>query len=95
MKNMGMLNPNLKPIKAGGLSAHEVDYLKSQGWIEGITDQDVHEAPIGFAAPEIPGGYTMHNYSVPKGTAYLYNPDDERAILMACGNPTCWRYLVP
>jgi hypothetical protein len=94
MKNMGRLNPNLNPIKAGGLSSHEVAYLKQQGWIEGVTEKDVDEAPIGFVAPELPGGYTMHNYSVPKGTEYLYNPEDERAILRECGNPTCWRYLL-
>jgi hypothetical protein len=94
MKNMGRFNPNWNPIRAGGLSQHDVDHLKRQGWIEGITEKDVDEAPIGFSAPDIPGGYTMHNFSVPKGTRYLYNPEDERAILRECGNPTCWRYLL-
>ena len=94
MKNMGILNPNWNPIRAGGLSQHDIDYLKNQGWIEGETTKDVDEAPIGFTAPDIPGGYTMHNFSIPKGTKFLYNPDDERAILLGCGNPTCWRYLM-
>lgn len=94
MKNMGVLNENWNPVKAGGLSAHEVEYLKKQGWIEEKTIEDVKDVPIGFSAPEIPGGFTMHNFNVPKGTEYLYNPDDERAILKHCGNPTCWRYLL-
>ena len=94
MKNMGMFNPSWNPIRAGGLSQHDIDFLKKQRWIEGETTKDVDEAPVGFSAPDIPGGYTMHNFSIPKGTRYLYNPDDERAILLDCGNPTCWRYLM-
>ncbi|EKN6161981.1 hypothetical protein ACLMPM_03730 [Yersinia enterocolitica] len=94
MKNMGVINFNWNPIRAGGLSQHDIDHLKQQGWVEGITDKDVDEAPIGFTAPDIPGGYTMHNFSIPAGTKFLYNPDDERAIITACGNPTCWRYLM-
>jgi hypothetical protein len=94
MKNMGMFDPNWNPIRAGGLSAHDIAHLKKQGWKTGKTKKLVKEAPIGFSAPDIPGGYTMHNFSVPKGTAFLYNPKDERAILMECGNPTCWRYLL-
>lgn len=94
MKNQGLLNVHWNPVKAGGLSQHEIDYLKQQGWIEGETQEHVDEAPIGFSAPDIPGGFTMHNFSVPKGTKYLYNPDDERAVILECGNPTCWRYLM-
>jgi len=95
MKNMGVLDPNVNPIKAGGLTPHDVAHLKSMGWIEGVTEEDVPEAPIAFSAPELPGGVTMHNFSVPKGTRYLYNPADERAVIALCGNATCWRYLLP
>jgi hypothetical protein len=94
VKNMGILDPNLNPVRAGGLSPHEIGYLKKQGWKEGTTKKLVAEAPIGFSAPHIPGGFTVHNFSVPKGTKFLYNPVDERAIILACGNPTCWRYLI-
>jgi hypothetical protein len=31
MKNMGFLNPNWNPIRAGGLPQHDIDYLKNQG----------------------------------------------------------------
>lgn len=95
MKNMGVLDVNLNPVRAGGLSDQEVQELLDQGWLEGETIQDVDNVAIGFAAPELPGGFTMHNYSVPKGTQFLYNPEDERAIIRGCGNPTCWRYLMP
>ncbi|MDN0082426.1 hypothetical protein QU487_06615 [Crenobacter sp. SG2305] len=95
MKNMGVLDHNLNPVRAGGLSQHDIDHLKRQGWVEGVTTKDVSDCAIGFSAPDMPGGFTMHNFSVPAGTAYLYNPVDERAVLLACGNPTCWRYLMP
>lgn len=94
MKNQGVLNASRNPVRAGGLTPHEITYLKQQGWIESETTEDVSDAPIGLAAPELPGGFTMHNFSLPKGTKYLYNPTDERAILRECGNPTCWRYLL-
>lgn len=94
MKNMDVLDTNWNPVRAGGLSKHEIDYLKQQGWVEGKTKKLVREAPIGFTAPHIPGGFTMHNFSIPKGTKFLYNPVDERAVITACGNPTCWRYLL-
>lgn len=94
MKNMGLFDPHWNPVRAGGLSPHEVKHMKKMGWVAGVTEADVDEAPIGFSAPEIPGGFTMHNFSVKKGTKYLYNPQDERALLLDCGNPTCWRYLV-
>lgn len=94
MKNMGMWRADISPLRAGGLTDQEVAYLVGLGWIRASTEKDVEEAPIGFAAPELPGGYTMHNYSIPAGTEYLYNPEDERAIILDCGNPTCWRYLM-
>ncbi|MBF6616650.1 MAG: hypothetical protein ITG07_07995 [Candidimonas sp.] len=94
MKNMGILNTAWNPIRPGGLTTHEVDYLKGLGWKEATVEQDVSDVPIGFAAPELPGAVTMHNFSVPAGTKVLYNPEDERAIILGCGNPTCWRYLM-
>lgn len=94
MKNMGMWRAEINPVRAGGLTAQEISYLESLGWVAGETTSIAEEVPIGFAAPEIPGGFTMHNYSVPAGTKFLYNPDDERAIILSCGNPTCWRYLM-
>lgn len=94
MKNMGVFDPNWNPVRAGGLSPHEVAHLKKQGWKPDITKHNVSDAPIGFSAPEIPGGFTMHNFSIKKGTKFLYNPKDHRAVLLECGNPTCWRYLV-
>lgn len=95
MKNMGTLDLNWNPVKAGGLADSEISYLKSRGWKAGTTKEDILDVPIGFAAPDLPGGFTMHNFSVPKGTRFLYNPEDERAVILGCGNPTCWRYLVP
>ncbi len=91
---MGLLNSSWNPVRAAGLTQHEIDYLKKQGWKAGTTKKLAENIPIGFAAPELPGGFTMHNFNVPKGTKFLYNPADERAILLDCGNPTCWRYLM-
>lgn len=94
MKNQGVLDVNQNPTKAGGLTKSDIKYLKDLGWKEGVVEKKAKDVAIGFAAPELPGGFTLHNYDVPKGTEYLYNPKDERAILKACGNPTCWRYLL-
>lgn len=94
MKNMGVLNPYWNPVKAAGLTQTDIDYLAKAGWKHHTVEDDVPDAPVGFAAPEMPGGYTMHNVSIPKGTEVMYDPDTERAVILACGNPTCWRYLV-
>ena len=94
MKNMGIFDPNWNPIMPGGLTEHDVGHLKRLGWLEGTTEVDAPDVPIAFSAPELPGRVTMHNFSVPKGTRYLYNPKDERAVLLDCANATCWRYLV-
>ena len=82
MKNMGVFDPNWYPVKAGGLTQHEIDYLKRQGSLEGVTDHNVQDVLIRFSAPHLPGGFTMHNFSVPAGTKYLY-----RDSLIRTGRP--------
>ena len=94
MKNMGVLNPVWNPVKAGGLSEQDIAHLENMGWKKGVSEKDVEEAPVVFSAPEIPGGSTLHNVSIPAGTEYLYDPETERAIIISCGNASCWRYLV-
>lgn len=94
MENIGMLDPNLNPIRPGGLSAHDVAYLKKQGWKEGKTKKLVKDVPVGFAAPEIPGGFVIHLVNIPKGTRFLFNPLNADGIIWECGNATVKRHLL-
>ena len=94
MKNIGAINPYFNPVKAGGLTNEEIAYLEAKGWKKHVVEEDVDEAPVVFAAPELPGGYTLFNAAIPKGTEVLYDPETDRAIIIDCGNGTCWRYLV-
>lgn len=94
MENMGILDPNWNPIRPGGLSPHDVAHLKKQGWKEAKTKKLVDEVPVGFSAPDIPGGVTMRIVSIPKGTRFLYNTESATVIIWECGNPTMRRYLL-
>jgi hypothetical protein len=95
MKNMGMFESSRNPVKKGGLTNEDIKDLESKGWKHGTTEIEVKDVAIGFEASHLPTGFILQNYTVPAGVAYLYNPEDETAIILACGNPTCWRYLVP
>lgn len=94
MKNMGLFDPSIDPVKRGGLTETDIRELESKGWKKGITTELAQDVAIGFSAPHLPTGFILQNYSVPEGTEFLYNPIDETAIITRCGNPTCWRYLL-
>lgn len=94
MKNMGFLRYDWNPVVPGGLSEHQIKHLESLGWLHGTSDHDVDEAPVGFMDAVLPGQFTMHNVSIRSGTKFMYDPDTERAVILECGNPSCWRYLM-
>ncbi len=97
MTNIGLFRPggvHMNPVVPGGLTAEHTRDLEAKGWKPSITKTLLKDVDVGFADPEMPGGFTFRKVDIPAGTAYYYNPADGRAILSSCGNPTCWRWLV-
>ncbi|HDR8937055.1 hypothetical protein LGM38_17735 [Burkholderia vietnamiensis] len=94
MKHMGMYDPAVDPVVPGGLTSQQIADLKSAGWKPEITRYDVVDAYMTFSDPKMPGGVTLRRVSVPAGTEYLYNAEEGTAIVIACGNKTCWRHLL-
>ena len=93
MKNMGTFDPSWNPVVPGGLSDEQISELKKKGWKEEVTYKISTDVDIGFSDPSMPGGFSFYKFDIPAGTKYLYNPDDGRAAIVGCGNPTCWRWL--
>ena len=94
MKNKGDFNPNKKPVKSGGLSKSDIKTLEDNGWKHEKTKYDIVGADVGFKDKKIPTGFIIYKVNVPKGTKYMYNSKDGSAIILDCGNPTCWRHLL-
>lgn len=94
MENISTLDPNWNPIRPGGLSPHDVAHLKKRGWKEAKTKKLIKEVPVGFSAPDIPGGFQVQIVSIPKGTRFLYHPQSATVVIFECNNPAPKRYLV-
>ena len=94
MRNMGTFNPDWKPVKAGGLTEEDWKKLEKNGWKQEVTGYDVKDVDVGFAEPDVPGGFLLYKVDIPIGTKYYYDCDTGAALLASCGNPTCWRWLV-
>ena len=94
MKSFGTLDHNFKPVKAGGLTDDDIASLEKLGWKRETTQYDVTGADVGFYDKDIPTGFITHKVDIPSGTEYMYNAADGGAIIMGCGNPTCWRHLL-
>lgn len=94
MKHFGMLDSTVDPLVPGGLTKKQQEELRRKGWGEETTRYDVRNVGIGFSSPDLPGGVIFKLVDVPAGTRYMYNPEDGTAIIMDCGNPSCWRYLL-
>jgi hypothetical protein len=93
MRHEGLFDPNVDPLVPGGITEEQKRDLESRGWGRATTQYHVTNAGIGFKDDSRPGGVVLKLVDVPEGVEYLYNPDDGTAMLTACGNPTCWRYL--
>ena len=94
MKNLGTFDPDWNPVKPGGLTKDDISNLETRGWKHETTGYDVEGVDLGFVDPEIPSGFILYKVNVPKGEKYMYHPEHGGAIMMSCGNPTCWRHLL-
>jgi hypothetical protein len=94
MKHMGMFDPNVDAEVPGGLTAQDESNLVNLGWKKETTRYDVVDAYVVFSDKRMPGGTTLRRVSVPAGTDYYYNADEGIAIIISCGNKTCWRHLL-
>jgi hypothetical protein len=94
MKHMGIFDPAVDAMVPGGLKPQQIAALIGAGWKPEETRYDVVDAYMTFADPSMPGGVTLRRVSVKAGTKYLYNADEGTAIVISCGNKTCWRHLL-
>ena len=90
---MGTFGPNWKPVKKGGLTKVDKKALRDAGWKKEITGYEMKDVDIGFADDDILTGFILYKFNIPAGTEYYYNKETGAAMLSACGNPTCWRWL--
>ena len=94
MKHMGVLSADVDPVVPGGVPEESLAPLLDKGWIRGTTKYDVTNAGVAFSDPELPGGVVLRLVDIPAGTDYIANPSEGTAIILGCGNATCWRYLL-
>lgn len=78
-------------VVPGGLTQEDVRFYLDQGWTIKTTDQDNSNIDVVFKDPSNPTGYAIRPAFIPRGSDYLRH-DDGRAVLMSCGNPSCWRW---
>ena len=94
MRHMGVLDPTVDPMVEGGISEEQQRDLESQGWRKEVTKYRVSNAGVVFRDESRPAGVVLKLVDIPEGIDYMYNPEDGTAIILSCGNATCWRYLL-
>ena len=82
------------PIINGGISEKHLIEAINTGWKKGEVTEDYPSVDIVFKDDTNPIGLSIRPTFVPKGTKFIWHPDG-RAVVAACGNPTCWRWMVP
>ncbi len=94
LRDIGTFDAALNPVVPGGLPPASQEAVRTAGWQHAVTTNRAADVYMVFASQDIPGGYSMWKTSVSPGTEYVFKPDTGYAAVAACGNPTCWRWLV-
>ena len=58
------------------------------------TQYNVTNAGVAFRDVSRPSGVVPKLVDIPAGVDYMFNPEVGTAVLLGCGNETCWRYLI-
>jgi hypothetical protein len=98
LANIGTQDPRWNPVVSGGISKKDLHSaladVETNSWEEGKTTTGHTDVYMVFRASDVPGGFAVWRTTVPAGTEYIFDRRTGHAAASACGNPTCWRWLV-